>query len=386
MTDRTHPVDRPVDKPVDKLVGQLVDQLVESSLDDGGDPRREVTGGVDTHKDFHVVAAKNGLGRLLDTATFPTTRRGYADLLEWLHTFGALVEVGVEGTGSYGAGLARHLTTAGVKVVEVNRPDRAKRRRKGKSDVQDAINAAAAVQSGDADVTPKAGTGVAAAVRLLRTARSSAVKLRTATLNQLDSVLITAPATLRETLSALSKTARITACVKLRPTGDLADPTTAAKTVLRRLARRVQALTAEIAEADNDLAPLLAAAVPRTLALLGVGPDTAGQLLATIGDNPDRVATESDFAHLCGVAPIDASSGQHSGCVRLNRGGDRQANAAIYRTVIVRMRCCPKTRAYVAKRTTEGKPKRAIIRCLKRYVTREIYRTLTADLAPTHAV
>lgn len=350
----------------------------------GGD-RVMVTGGVDTHKDFHVAAAKDDLGRLLDTATFPATTAGFAALLAWLQTFGTVSTVGVEGTGSYGAGLARYLTAAGVNVVEVNRPDRAKRRRHGKSDTHDAISAAAVVQSGEASAVPKTGTGIAAAVRVLRTARASAVKSRTVALNQLDSVLVTAPAALRESLTELTGPARVAACARLRPTGALSDPVTATKTVLRRLARRVHALSTEITDADTELAPLLTAALPRTMALLGVGPDTAGQLLSTVGDNPGRFTVESDFAHLCGVAPIEASSGRNSGCWRLNRGGDRQANAALYRIVIVRMRHCPTTRAYVAKRTTEGKGKRSIIRCLKRYVAREIHRTLTADLATPQA-
>jgi transposase len=350
-----------------------------------GEGTVEVTGGVDTHKDFHVAAAKDGLGRLLNTATFPASTTGFTALLAWLHTFGTVIAVGVEGTSSYGAGLARHLHAAGITVVEVNRPDRAKRRRNGKSDTHDAISAAAAVQSGDAHTVPKAGTGIAAAVRVLRTVRASAVKSRTVALNQLDSLLVTAPAALREHLAHLTATARITACARLRPDHDLADPSTATKTALRRLARRVQVLTTEIDDADTELAPLLTVALPRTMALLGVGPETAGQLLCTTGDNPERITTESGFAHLCGTAPIEASSGYNNDCWRLNRGGDRHANAALYRIVIVRMRHCPKTRAYVAKRTTDGKSKRAIIRCLKRYVTREIYRTLTADLATTQA-
>ena len=346
----------------------------------------EVTGGVDTHKEFHVAAAKDALGRLLATATFPTTTAGNAALLAWLRGFGTIVAVGIEGTGCFGGGLTRHLTAAGITVIEVNRPNRAKRRRNGKSDTLDAIHAAAAVQSGEACTVPKTGTGIAEAVRILRVARASAVKSRTVALNQLDTLLITAPTRLREQLTPHSKTDRITACSRLRPDTDLTDPTTATKTALRRLARRVLALTTEINEVDTELADLLSTALPTTMSLFGVGPDTAGQLLSTAGDNPDRITTESDFAHLCGVAPIEASSGYHSGCWRLNRGGDRQANAALYRIVIVRMRHCRKTRAYVEKRTTEGKTKRAIIRCLKRYVAREIYRTLTTDLAttPTH--
>jgi transposase len=344
------------------------------------EPRPDhVTGGVDTHKKTHVAAARDGLGRLLGTETFPATTAGYRALLAWLRAFGTLVAVGIEGTGSYGKGLTRHLTDHGVTVIEVNRPDRATRRRKGKSDTQDAINAAAAVQSGDATATPKAATGPAAAAAALRTVRTSAVKTRTATINQLQSLITTAPAVLRGTLDALRGEELITACARLRPGTDLADPVTATKTALRRLARRVQALTVEIADADAELEPVLAQALPRTLALFGVGPDTAGQLLVTAGDNPGRIGNEAQFAHLCGVAPIEASSGNTSSR-RLNRGGDRHANAALYRIAIVRMRYCQKTRDYVARRTTQGKSKRHIIRCLKRYIAREVFTALTSDL------
>jgi transposase len=335
-----------------------------------------ITGGVDTHKKTHVAAARDGLGRLLGTATFPATTTGYRAALAWLRGLGTLVAVGIEGTNSYGKGLTRYLTDHGVTVIEVNRPDRATRRRKGKSDTQDAINAAAMVQSGDATATPKAATGPAAAAAVLRTVRASAVKSRTVTRNQLQSLVTTAPAELRERLDTLGGEELLTACTRLRPGTDLADPVTATKTALRRLARRIHALTAEIADADAELGPVLAQALPQTLALFGVGPDSAGQLLVTAGDNPARIATEAQFAHLCGVAPIEASSGNTSSR-RLNRGGDRHANAALYRIAIVRMRYCPTTRAYVARRTTEGKSKRHIIRCLKRYIARELYKILT---------
>ena len=213
----------------------------------------EVTGGVDTHKDTHVVAAKDGMGRVLGTQSFPATAAGYAALLGWLRGWGTVVAIGVEGTGSYGAGLARYLTGHDVRVVEVNRPDRAKRRQKGKSDPQDAINAAAAVQSGDASAVPKAGIGVVEAIRVLRTARLSAVKSRTVALNQLESLIVTAPTALRETLAGLTATTLLSRCALLRPGTDLTDPTHATKTALRRLARRVQSLTEEITHADTEL-------------------------------------------------------------------------------------------------------------------------------------
>jgi len=340
----------------------------------------EVTGGVDTHKDTHVAAAKDRLGRVLGTQAFPATVAGYTALLEWLGSQGTVVAVGVEGTGSYGAGLARYLTGQDVRVVEVNRPDRAKRRQKGKSDPQDAINAAAAVQSGDATAVPKTGIGVVEAIRVLRTTRVSAVKSRTVAFNQLESLIVTAPAALRETLTGLTGMTLVSRCARLRPGSDLADPTHATKTALHRLAHRVQLFTDEINDADTELRALTTQAAPRTLARFGVGPDTTAQLLTTAGDNPHRLSSHAAFAHLCGTAPIAASSGRTTRH-RLNRGGDRHANAALHRIVIVRLRYCERTQTYLTKRTAQGLSKRDIIRCLKRYVAREIYNTIRADLA-----
>ncbi|MGB3439604.1 MAG: IS110 family transposase, partial [Actinophytocola sp.] len=326
-----------------------------------------VTGGVDTHKDTHTAAAVDGVGRVLGTRTFPVTSAGYAALFAWLAGWGTVTVVGVEGTSSYGAGLARYLAAEGVPVVEVNQPDRHTRRRKGKTDTQDAINAAHAVLSGRAEATPKAGTGPAAAITALRAVLTSAVKSRTAALNQLDSLLVTAPAALRESLTGLTSKTLITTCARFRPGTDHTNPTTATKTALQRLARRIQHLTTEINDAKTDLKTLTNHVLPTTTAVFGVGPDTAAQLLTTTGDNPDRIDTEARFAHLCGTAPINASSGRNDRH-RLNRGGDRHANAALYRIVIVRLRHCPRTRAYLERRTAEGLPKRHIIRCLKRYV------------------
>ncbi|AHH94581.1 IS110 family transposase [Kutzneria albida] len=338
-----------------------------------------VTGGVDTHKDTHTAAALNALGQLLGTQTFPATHTGYTALTRWLTGFGTLEAVGVEGTHSYGTGLTSHLTDHGIQVIEVNQPDRHTRRRKGKTDTQDAINAAHAVQSGRATTTPKTSTGPATSTAVLRTVLTSAVKARTAALNQLDSLIVTAPTTLREHLTGLPRRALITTCARLRPTHDLTCPTAATKTALRRLAHRIHRLTTEIDQAKAELTAVLDRVLPRTTALPGVGPDTAAQLLITAGDNPHRITTDAAFAHLCGTAPIPASSGRRDRH-RLNRGGDRQANAALYRVVIVRLRHCPRTRAYLARRTAEGLPKRHIIRCLKRYVTREVFHALTTDM------
>jgi len=336
----------------------------------------DVTGGVDTHGKTHHAGVLDPLGRQLGDREFPTTPAGYRALLSWLRSYGELQRVGVEGTGTYGAALSRHLRVAGVPVVEVDRPDRKARRAKGKSDSLDAYSAARAALAGTASGVPKTRDGRVEAIRALRVARSSAVKARSQTTNQLKSLLVTGPAELREQLRALSATALVVTCARLRPTADLADPEQATKTALRRLARRHQYLSEEIAEADGELRTLVTAAAPRLLALRGVGPEVAGQLLATAGDNPDRLRSEAAFAHLCGVAPIPASSGRiHRH--RLNRGGDRAANNALHIVVLGRLRHDPRTRQYAKRRTTEGLSKPEIIRCLKRYVAREIFTALT---------
>jgi len=334
-----------------------------------------VTGGVDTHGQTHHAAVLDHLGRELGDHEFPTTPSGYRALLSWLRGHGRLERVGVEGTGTYGAALSRHLRAAGVEVVEVDRPDRKARRAKGKSDPLDAYSAARAALGGRAAGAPKARGGRVEAIRALRVARGSAVKARSQTTNQLKALLVTAPAELREQLRALTTTALIAACARLRPAGDVADPEHATKTALRRLARRHQFLSEEISDADAELRTLVTAAAPRLIALPGVGAEVAGQLLTTLGDNHDRLRSEAAFAHLCGVAPIPASSGR-TRRHRLNRGGDRAANNALYVVVLGRLRYDQRTRAYAARRTAEGLSKPEIIRCLKRYVARELCNAL----------
>lgn len=341
-------------------------------------------GGVDTHKDTHHAAVVDRNGGVLGDAQFSADGAGYQQLLDWLRGFGRVVKVGVEGTGSYGAGLDRHLHAAEVRVVEVNRPDRQARRRHGKSDAIDAIAAIAAARaalSGEADATPKTRIGPVEAVRVLRIARDSAVKERTAAINQLKALIVTAPDQLRSILRGLSPAALLRACTGYDVQEDqLRDPVEATKAALRAIATRISALKAEIALADKRLKALITAVAPRLSALFGVGPDSAGQLLTTAGDNPDRLGSDPALAHLCGAAPIEASSGQTTRH-RLNRGGDRQANRALYIVVLTRLRYDEATQAYLQRRTQQGLSKKEIIRCLKRYVAREIYHALTADLA-----
>ena len=333
-----------------------------------------VTVGVDTHKDVHVAVALDALGRRLGDLQIPTTTIGYNQLHHWAVGLGHVGAFGGEGTGSYGAGLTRHLRHHGIHVIEVNRPDRATRHRKGKSDPIDAESAARAVLAGTATAAAKAGDDQVEVIRMLKLTRDSAVKARTQTINQLKAVLVTAPAELRESLSGLGRVALLERCAGLRP-GHPTTPLTAAKYALRMLARRALTLQAEALQLREQLATLTAAAAPALLQLTGVGPDTAAALLLAAGDNADRLHSEAAFAALCGTNPVPASSDKITR-YRLNRGGNRQANAALHRAIITRMHWHEPTQIYVARRTAEGKTKPEIMRCLKRYLARQVYRAL----------
>ncbi len=345
------------------------------------DAARRVTGGVDTHAEMHVAGLVDQAGRVLGTQEFPATTAGYRALLAWMRGHGELVKVGVEGTGSYGAGLARCLAAAGVQVTKVIRPNRQARRLRGKSDAADAVAAALAALNGEASGTPKSRDGTVESIRALQVARRGAIKARTQAGNQLRDLIVTAPEQLRGKLASLTAEQRVTAAARFRP-GDLADPGEAARAAMAAVARRHQALAAEIAQLDASLDALVARAAPAGfLEKKGVGSVVAAALLVTAGDNPVRLRTEASFAALCGVSPVDASSGKQRRH-RLNRGGDRQANSALWRIVLVRMSSDPRTRAYVARRTAEGKTTTEIMRCLKRYLAREIYKSLAASAQP----
>jgi transposase len=333
-----------------------------------------ITVGVDTHLDSHVAHANDQLGRRVGTHSVPTTPTGYQDLLAWARGLGQPNAWGVEGTGSYGAALARFLAANGQVVVEVNRPDRQARRRRGKSDPTDAEAAARAVQAGQATVAPKAGTGRVEMIRSLRVARQTAIRARTQTINALKALVVTAPAELREQLRDLPTATLVAAAAALAP-GPITSPLAAAMLALGTLAHRHQALNREIKALTAELDRLTATAAPTLVALFGIGQDNAGALLVAAGDNPQRLRSEACFAMLCGSSPIPASSGKtvrH----RLNRGGDRQANAALYRIVLVRLRYHQPTKDYLTRRLAEGKPKNEIIRCLKRYIAREVFAAL----------
>jgi transposase len=333
-----------------------------------------VTVGVDTHRDIHVAVALDELGRRLDALEVPTTRRGYERLVTWAERLGKVEVFGVEGTGCYGAGLARTLLPRNYQVIEVIRPNRQVRRRRGKSDLTDAEAAARAVQSGEASSLAKSGDHLVEMIRVLRIARVTCLKARTQAINALRSLTVSAPLELRDQLRGLSPAGLIETAGRFRPGSELTT-VAATKTAMRTLARRYQALDSECEELDQRLAELTAEAAPQLLSHVGVGPDVAGALLVAAGDNPERLHSEAAFSMMCGSSPVPASSGKtirH----RLNRGGNRSANAALHRIVLVRMRHHQPTRDYVERRTTEGKTKREIMRCLKRYVAREVYAVL----------
>jgi transposase len=338
--------------------------------------RRAVTGGVDTHADTHVAAALDPVGGLLGVQEFPVTPAGYARLLGWLGGFGTVALVGIEGTGSYGAGLARHVTAAGIRVVEVDRSDRQDRRRQGKSDPLDAVSAARAAQSGRARGAPKGRDGAVEAVRVLMVAKRSARAERTQTINQARALVLTGPDDLRTRFTGHTPAALVSGMASLRPRpGSTVGYAT--RIALRELGRRAEFLDSQIGRLDELIVPLVTARAPGLLSVYGVGPDTAALLLIAAGDHPERLRSEAAWAHLCGVAPIPASSGKVTRR-RLNPGGNREANHALWRIVITRMGSHPATRAYVERRTAEGLSKKEIIRCLKRYVAREVYRHLRA--------
>jgi transposase len=338
-----------------------------------------VVGGVDTHADTHTVAALDPLGRCLGHAVFPVSRAGYADLGRWLTAHGPVRAVGVEGTGSYGAGLTRWLTSHDLPVVEVNRPNRAVRRTRGKSDPIDAQNAATAVLARTATATPKTRTGVVESIRIIHTTRAGAVKACTAAKATFVNLIRVSPDPIHDALHGLTRTQQLKIARGYRPTTDH-DPEHTTKHCLRRLAVRIQHLQDEITTATSELRELTATVAPTFLARPGTGPVTVAQLLITIGDNPDRIHSEPAFAALCGTSPVLASSGRthHH---RLNRGGDRQANKALHTIALSRLRYDEPTHAYIAARTT-GKATPALIRQLKRSIAREAYHHLIQHLTP----
>jgi len=337
-------------------------------------PTRTIVVGIDTHKDVHVAVALDCLGRRLAELHVPTTTAGYSSVEQWAANLGTVDAFGIEGTSSYGAALARFLRQRNYRIIEVNRPDRATRHRLGKSDPIDAEMAARLVLAGIAKGTPKAGDGPVEMLRMLKLAKDSALKSRTQAMNQIRAIVVTTAAELRETLTDLPARQLVNQCAAFRP-GPLTTATAVAKYTLRLLARRYLQLRGEIDALGLEIERLVSLAAPALVDVFGIKADGAARLLVTAGDNPERLRSEAAFAALCGSNPVPASSGKTERH-RLNRGGDRQANAALHRIVVVRLRWHAPSQAYMQRRLAEGKSKPEIMRCLKRYVAREVFAIL----------
>src|ERR1043166_9704029 len=318
-----------------------------------------VVGGVDTHKDLHVAAVVDALDRVLESRCFATTRHGYQQMLTWMQSFGQLQRLGGEATGTYGAGLLRYMQNAGVEVLEVTTPDTHDRRKRGKNDDLDAQNAAHAAFAGRRTVTPKSRDGMVESLRVLKRCRKTAVAVRRVAL--------------RMTLRRMTRMQLIRTLAAWRP--DLTDyrsVVSAYRITLKSLGRRYLELHDEIADLDTMIVAIVDELAPALVARNSIGHGSAAQLLVTAGDNAERLQSEASFAALCGVSPVPASSGKtirH----RLNRGGDRAANSALHIIAIGRLRTDPRTKAYIAKRVAEGHSKLEAIRCLKRYIAREVF-------------
>jgi transposase len=330
--------------------------------------------GVDTHLDLHVAAVLDRLGRRLAVRSFPATDSGNAQMTRWLDSLGTVTDAGVEGTGSYGHRLARALTRHGIQVREINCPDRSRRRRRGKSDPADAENAARAVLAGEACAVPKDRRGTAGELRLLVITRRSAVKARTQASNQIKAFLLDADDELRTRLRPLRKARFARACAAL-------DPGDALNRALTSLGRRWLALDEEARTLEKQITALVTRQAPALLDRHGVGGITAAQLLVTAGANPGRLHGDAALAALCGASPIEASPGKTSRH-RLNRGGDRAANNALWTIAHIRMISDPRTRAYAAKRTATGNSRKEIMRMLQRYIARELYPLIIDAFVP----
>lgn len=350
---------------------------------------RRVVIGADTHLDTIHLAAITDTGQLLSDAEFRTNPTGYWAAICWARSFGEVVSAGVEGTSSYGAGFTQALQANDIHVVEVNRPDRSARRRQGKSDPLDAYSAARAVLAGHGLAVPKdPHTG---AIKALLVARRGAIKARTAAIQQIKDLLVTAPAELRERYRRYPTTLRLVdALARCRPTAH-EDPTAVSVlTACKTLAQRIEFLERQDRDLTAELDALTSALNPALRAAYGVGPDTAAQLLITAGTNAHRLRSEAAFAMLAGAAPIPASSGKTTRH-RLSRGGDRAANNALHRIALVRWSHDARTRDYVNRQLAAGRSKTEILRLLKRAIAREMFRHLTApcpiddysDLRPT---
>lgn len=337
--------------------------------------------GVDTHKSNHIAVAIDTQGTRLGAMTIPTTRDGYRSLEAWATGLGSVKAFGIEGTGSYGAGLSRDLQAKGHTVLDVIRPNRQLRYLHGKSDSLDAESAARSVLNGQATARAKTQGGTSEMIRHIKIARDSAVKAKSQAMVTLKTLIINAPAELRADLDQIRGPITLVRHIAALRPGAITSPTTSAKAAMRAIARRWLVLHEEIQVHEQELERMVRDKAPELLKSHGISTLTVAEMLILVGDNPGRIRSEAALAKLCGVCPIPASSGK-TNRMRLNRGGNRQANAALYRVAIVRMRDDDETKTYALRRIAEGKTRREIVRCIKRYIVREIFTALCRPKSP----
>ena len=331
--------------------------------------------GIDTHRDEHAVAIVDAhTGAVIAQTTTAASARGYADAVGFAdrHAPGDRLWA-IEGTGHYGAGLVRHLQRQGEQVHEVDRTSRGERRLHGKDDQLDAVRAARSPLAREHRARPRAGEHQEA-LRLLLLARRTAVETRKVALVQLRSVIVTAPDELRDELRRLPLGELLNRCSRFRRSASRTPDKKATILVLRTLARRIQAATAEAETLEREILSHVRTLVPELLDEPGVGPIVAAQLIVTWSHH-DRIHSEAAFARIAGVAPLPASSGQTTRH-RLSRGGDRQLNRALHTILLHRRQHDPATRDYIARRISEGKTSRDAVRLLKRYLARHLYRVM----------
>jgi hypothetical protein len=334
--------------------------------------------GADTHKKFHVVSVITELGVRLEHKSFSADAKGYREALAWASGFGTILRAGIEGTGGYGAGLSTHFIDKGIAVLDVNKPDKHERRKRGKDDVEDSFQAAAAALAFIRCSIAKENGEELEAARLLEATYGQAIRQRTASINALRADLVTLPDAMRQSLEGMTWEALAKRCAAFRLSKDF-TPENARKRTLRSLARRILALTEEAKELEAEINRYAKALAPKTLTLLGVGCHGAIRLMCTAGQNIERMSGEAAFSMMCGVSPIPASSGDNIH-FRLNRGGERRANCAIHTMATTRLRNDERSRAYYDKKISEGKGENDAMRCLKRYCAREVYGFLKQDL------
>lgn len=343
------------------------------------DESGQVYGGVDTHEDSIHVAVISARGHDLVDREFPTSPAGYKRAVAFIASQGEPIAIGIEGTSSYGVGVTAAAIANGYRVVEVIRPERAERRRLGKSDPIDAYQAARAAL-GNHRIAPAKNSEQIEGIRALHNARRSAMKARTAAMRQIHAQLITAPTPIREKYRDMASQKRLMVLARMQVPANRTPVERAVLLVLKTLAQRANELQREHERLGAELDQLVTAANPGLRAAYGVGPDTAAQLLLTAGGNPDRLRSEASFAALCGASPIPASSGKTTRH-RLSRGGDRGANGALYRIALVRMSSDPRTKEYAARQREAGLSNKEILRKLKRGIAREVFRLLTTPVA-----